>query len=213
MNDDDRRLRHRIQATNPVPDSQHPQNADWIPALVEAVMSTPTPTPTPTPTADTTPTDQTSRTPVRRWLIAAAAVTAVVAATVTGVILFRPNTPAPVASTMTLTMPGGDNSMMSCMPFSVDILAPMQTAFDGTAVEVTADTVVLEVSKWYRGGDAQRVNLTPAPGEHVSLTGSIVFEPGKRYLVTATDGLVNSCGFTQEWTPEGAAAFDQAFAS
>ncbi len=152
------------------------------------------------------------RTPVRRWIVAVAALATVAAAVITGVILSRPDRGTPLAPSMTLALPGGDAAMMSCLPFSVDILAPMEVAFDGTAVEVTGDTVVLEVSTWYRGGDGPRVTLTPAPGEQVALIGSVVFEPGQRYLVTATGGTVNSCGFSQEWSAEGEAAFKQAFA-
>ncbi len=38
------------------------------------------------------------------------------------------------------------------------------------------------------------------------------FRVGERYLVTATDGTVNGCGFSGPATPELERAFEEAFA-
>jgi len=48
-------------------------------------------------------------------------------------------------------------------------------------------------------------------GEQVSLNGVVDFEVDKRYLVTASEGTVTSCGFTAEWSPEMAADFEAGF--
>ena len=45
-----------------------------------------------------------------------------------------------------------------------------------------------------------------------SLGGSIDFQVGSRYLVTAYDGIVNYCGFSGPWTQELADAYAAAFA-
>jgi len=89
--------------------------------------------------------------------------------------------------------------------------ADMPVAFAGTATSVTDQEVLLEVDRWYRGGTADTVVLTRPPAATAALLGSVEFSQGKRYLVTATGGVVNSCGFTMPWTAENAAVFDQAF--
>ena len=43
------------------------------------------------------------------------------------------------------------------------------------------------------------------------LIGGVTFEPGQQYLITATDGVVNYCGFSGPVSPELQALFDQAF--
>jgi hypothetical protein len=43
------------------------------------------------------------------------------------------------------------------------------------------------------------------------LIGSVAFEVGQQYFVTAFDGVVNYCGFSGPVTPELQAIFDQAF--
>lgn len=127
------------------------------------------------------------------------------------------NTPPTVANNKStppvrLALPPGGPSMQTCIRFSAEALMPMEMAFDGTAAQVASGRVVIEVGHWYRGGDAPRVELTTRVGDSVTLEGSLKFEQGRRYLVTATAGVVNSCGFTLEWTPEAAATFQRAFA-
>ena len=50
-----------------------------------------------------------------------------------------------------------------------------------------------------------------APEGLEALIGGVTFEPGQQYLITATDGVVNYCGFSGPATPELQALFDQAF--
>jgi hypothetical protein len=103
--------------------------------------------------------------------------------------------------------------MASCIQYSVDVLADMPVAFSGEVTAVEGDTVVLDVDRWYRGGDAERVELIAPAGDTAALIGTVDFAPGKRYLVTATgEGAVNSCGYTAEWSPAMAADFEKAFA-
>lgn len=103
-----------------------------------------------------------------------------------------------------------DPGLMSCMPFSVDILDDMEVAFEGVVTNLDGDILTLDVVKWYAGGDAEQVEIT-APLGMEALIGGVPFEAGGSYLVTATDGVVNYCGYTGVATPEFRAAFDQAF--
>jgi hypothetical protein len=111
---------------------------------------------------------------------------------------------------LTLTAPGEDIAQM-CIQFSVEELARAQVAFEGTVTSVDGSTVVLDVDRWFRGGDASEVALD-APTGMEALIGGIPFDEGETYLITAYDGTVNYCGFTGPATPELRAAFEAAFA-
>lgn len=205
---DDRRTTDavdRLRAADPA----RPADPDWparLQHLVEAAMSTTdqdVPV-TPRPTAR------------RRWAVpAAAAAVAVAAVAVAGAALVGglPGGDAEPSRRpgLELALPGEDGAMASCVPFSAEFLADMPVAFAGTVTSVTDEEVVLEVDRWYRGGSADSVVLTRPPPAAAALLGSVEFSQGKRYLVTATDGVVNSCGFTMPWTADNAAVFDQAF--
>ncbi len=77
------------------------------------------------------------------------------------------------------------------------------TAVDGEQVTLTVD-------RWFRGGDAATVELH-APAGMQALIGGIDFVEGGQYLVSATEGNVNYCGYTDASTPELRAAFERAF--
>lgn len=150
----------------------------------------------------------------RRWLPALAAAALVAAVGVGGYAALSPDEAPPAAApTVTeLALPGSD-TMASCVMYDVEFLRPMPVAFSGTAVEVGDGSVLLDVDRWYRGGDSDQVRLVAPGQEMVALLGSVTFEEGGRYLVTATDGVVNSCGFSAEWSPQMAEDFEQAFGS
>lgn len=207
MNDDkpldpeqDQLLR-RIQAADPTRST--PTAAPWITDLVEATMST-------------TPVQH--RTRIRRWapaLAAAAVLAAIGAGAYTA--LSGPetpgDTPGPTVMT-TLAMPGsgGGPSMGSCIRFDVKYLRDMPVAFAGTATQVGDDSVTLDVDHWYRGGVADVVRLAHYNPATVSLDG-FEFVRGDRYLITATGGTVNFCGYSGPWSQNLADAFQEAFGS
>lgn len=152
-----------------------------------------------------------------RWIpaVAAAAAVSLIGVATFAVVAGNEDSPTPAGpqTTMHLTLPSS-MAMTSCIAYSVEILADMPTAFSGQVVEVADDSVTLEVDKWYRGGDADNVELTTQNAEQVSLTGVVDFIKDKRYLVTASEtGEVNSCGFTAEWSPEMADDFEAGFKS
>ena len=123
--------------------------------------------------------------------------------------------PPPTADEPTVTelvLPGTD-SPGRCLQVDARTVAGVETAFEGTVTDVDDDRVVLDVVRWFVGGDADQVELsTPSPqGVVPRLPGLPVFEVGERWLVTATDGRANLCGFTAPRSDRLAAVFDEAF--
>ena len=110
---------------------------------------------------------------------------------------------------LALTADGAD-AMAMCLVFEVDTLAQMSPAFAGTVVDLTESVATLEVDRWYTGGDADVVEIEYTPGFE-ALIGTPSLETGQRYLITATDGVVNGCGYSGVATPEYEASFDEAF--
>jgi hypothetical protein len=199
MNDDE--LRARLQAADPAR-SDAPADS-WIDELVEATMTV----------QDRNEQERPVRR--RRWLVSGAAAAAAVVAV--GGYAFvaggsgdddKGRDEARTEMVLSLPDPG---AMQSCVQFSVDILRDMQSAFDGTATEVDDAGVTLDVNRWYKGGDTDVVVLDNPSDLPVSLEGEIDFVEGERYLVTATDGAVNICGYSGVWTQEMADAFETAY--
>lgn len=202
-------LLRRLQRADPAsaPDAP-PSSRSSIHDLMEAAMQSTA------PTHDGPGPVRPDRPRPSRWLPAAAAAAGVVLAGVAGVALLSDD-PATgpsggAVSTVELALPGTD-VMASCIEYSVDVLAQMPTAFSGTVIEAGDGTVVLDVDRWYRGGDADRVALENPSGAMTSIDG-VEFVEGRRYLVTAGEtDTVNSCGYTAEWTAPMAADFSAAF--
>jgi hypothetical protein len=163
-----------------------------------------------------TPTTEPS-TPQSRWrrpavLIGAAA--SVVAVVIAAVVIAGGDSSTKPKSTLALQAPGGGVTS-SCIVFDVAVLRQAPVAFAGTATDVGADTVTLDVDHWYKGGSAEQVtisNPTGATAGAVALDG-IEFAEGERYLITATEGNVNLCGFSGPASAELEQAFTEAFGS
>ena len=144
----------------------------------------------------------------RSWLPAAAAV---VLAGTAGAYALTAGGDDP-ASELQLALPGGDGtSMMSCVPVQADFLADMPVVVAGTVIGVTGGEVRLDVTRWYRGGDADTVVLTNPSADMQVLLGATDFRTGEDYLVSATDGTVNACGFTGPASAELQQVYDEAF--
>ena len=203
-------LERRLRAANPVPPGRTlPPSGRTLAELLEATMSTDL-------------TEPAQRMTTRSWRLAAAAAAAVGALAAGGTYLaVHDNSPGtraaagPHKTVLTLHLPHATGpSLGSCIQFSADTLRPMQVAFSGTVTSTAAQSVTLTVDHWYRGGTADEVRLTtPDPSVPTTAEGSVDLIDGHRYLVTANDGTVTTCGFTTEWTPELAAVFKQAFES
>jgi hypothetical protein len=115
------------------------------------------------------------------------------------------------APTVTDLSLGTQDAMAMCIQFTVETLSPMPVAFSGEVTEKSADAIVIDVDTWYRGGDSEQVRLQAPDMSVTSLGSSIDFQEGSRYLVTATDGTVNYCGFSGPWTQDLADAYATAF--
>jgi hypothetical protein len=190
MSDD--RLRNRLAASNPIPPSEpvDPITSDRARALMEDIMSTQT--------------MERRVEPQRVRLVAAvAAVLTVVIGAVSVFGLGSDKEP------LVLTANGSD-AMAMCLPFDIETLRGMSPAFGGTVVELTDSVATLEVDRWFVGGDAEVVEIQYTPGFE-ALIGTPTLEVGQRYLITATDGVVNGCGYSGIATPDYEAAFVEAF--
>jgi hypothetical protein len=145
------------------------------------------------------------------YLVGAAAVAMVAFGAVT--LFGGGSTPDVVASPdedlLELTL-GAENALASCMALTPELVRDVPLAFAGTVTAVEGEHATLRVDEWFVGGDATAVRLF-APDGFEALIGSINFEEGKSYLVSAYDGVVNYCGFSGEETPELRSIYDQAF--
>lgn len=142
----------------------------------------------------------------RRWVLATALAAFVAVVAVVGGVALRGG---PAEQPLALVASGGD-SFASCIAFDTAILAEMPVAFEGTVTEVAGETATLTVDRWYTATGPDQVTVTGNDAS-VLLHGGFVFEAGSPYLITATDGMVNFCGFSGPATPELRAAFESAF--
>lgn len=141
------------------------------------------------------------------WKLVTAIVALVIGAAAIGVIVNNDGNPSSAAP---LTLSAGSDALASCMPFDVQTLSGMSTAFAGTVTQIESGSVALDVDRWYTGGDAQTVRLTTIDNAQ-SLLGGVPFEVGSQYLLTATDGALNYCGYSGPATPEFLNSFNAAF--
>ena len=142
------------------------------------------------------------------WYVAVAAVA--VLGLALGLNLSGDEPPSPTAGTPIQLSLGQGPGLASCLPFDTAILADMPMAFEATAKRVDGESVNLEVDQWFVGGNAAEVTLHAESGMQ-ALIGGIDFVEGGRYLISATDGNVNYCGYSDVATPELRSAFDEAF--
>lgn len=155
--------------------------------------------------------------PRRRLLAAVVAAAFVALAAVTGGAVLGGRSETPTAgpdriSDVTELALGPDTpSMASCIPFSVDVLADMPIAFSGKVTGQVGDDVLITVDAWYEGPGTPQVRLMAPDTSMTSLAGTVDFRQGSRYLVTATNGAVNYCGYSGPWTQQSADAFARAF--
>lgn len=214
-------LRDRIARLDPVASgvSIEPPTTPSSQARLESIMNTST-LKRPTKTARfrtpgrSTPeeSNREQSNPVRSrpaWWVPAAAALALLAG-ITGVIAFTGgDDDAPVAAPLQLTVGEGD-ALASCLAVDAATMSTMSPAFAATATSVEGERVILDVDRWYAGGDASTVELHAAAGME-SLIAGFDFEVGGQYLITASEGTVNFCGYSGPATPELSAVFDQAF--
>ena len=205
MSDD--QLRSRLSRLDPAPAGSpvDPVTSLRASELMERAMQT---TDTPAP-AD----ELGSRRRRHRSLLLVAAAVVLVALVGGGLLLGSDDAPIreEAPTTLALELPPSDVAA-SCIMFDVQILAAAEVALAATATAVEAERVTLDVDRWYRGGNADTVTIA-VPGQDTSAAlDGVDFRVGERYLVTATNGTVNGCGFSGPATPELERAFEEAFA-
>lgn len=190
---DDRELRNRIQRSDPAGSGVETRSVsdESVRRMLENIVEQPVSNPT-------------SGNRGARFVVAVAAV----AALAFGAFAVFGNT-SPAGPPLALSL-GETNSISSCIQISADIMRDMPLAFAGTVTAVDGDKVTIDVDEWFKGGDAAVVELSAPQGMQALIDG-IDFEVGGEYLITASEGTVNYCGFSGPATPELRAVFDEAF--
>lgn len=203
-------LRIRLRRLDPMAPGVETRSVQQAREMMEAVMSTQTPQTTRRsegaarrfrPAGATT---SGSSIAVSRPLVPILA--GLVAVTIAAFALLGGGAPAPLA----LSAGESDPALASCMAFSPEILAGMDVAFEGIVTDIEGDVLTLDVVTWYTGGESDQVTITAPLGMEALILG-ISFEVGGDYLVSATDGVVNYCGYTDVATPQLREAFESAF--
>ena len=160
------------------------------------------------------PDSESTNAPWRRPKVLAAAAVAVLVVAAGAVFATSGDDPtsqtAEPPTTLALALPDG-SAMSSCVAFDVAILRDMPVAFAGTVTDVSDRAVTLDVDRWYKGGSADVVNVGLNPGQTSAALDGVEFTEGGRFLVTATDGAVNGCGFSGPASAELEGAFGEAF--
>ena len=216
MTDD--QLRDRIARLDPAADqATDPITSATARALLEEIMNT--------PLLETEPTHQPAPPRNRkRWALPTLAAAAAIGIAIGGMVVvgsFRSGDPEEIAQApATTAVPGKlkvlelsagtEDVFASCLAITPEALAEMPVAFKGTVNTSEGGLVTLTIDQAYKGTDAQVATLV-APEGMEALIGGVTFEPGQQYLITATDGVVNYCGFSGPVTPELQALFDAAF--
>lgn len=203
-------LEQRLRASDPAPPTRavDPARTPRARDLMERVMTDLDPS-TPIP-IDGRPT----RSPRPGRLLVAAAAVALVA----GVGAIALNGGDDQRTTARLAIEASNPVVMgSCLALTPDVLAEVDAAFDGTVTDISGDEVTLAVSRWFTGGDADDVVIRQDPGaaggNQTATVYGVEFAVGERYLVTATAGLVNGCGWSGPYDADLEAIFEQAFSS
>jgi hypothetical protein len=202
-------LRDRLGRLDPTPDdvAVEPVTTPSSRARLEQIMNTPSPT---NPSAQTEGRNE-NPTKRRGLFVAAAAVAVVAALGIASIINSDNNSEDPAETVAPLELEFGFNDpAASCLRIDVASLAQMTLAFGGTATSIDDDRITVEVDRWYVGGDATTVELHAQPDMEALIAG-FAFETGEEYLITATNGSVNYCGYSGPATPDYQALFDEAF--
>lgn len=187
-------LHDRLRRLDPALDAPvDPANGPRAAALMEQIMQT---QPEPVNVTSTPPTP--ARRP-RRALFAALGALGVAAVGAFAFVALRGDDPAPTSVSFSLA--ASDPLMQMCLPVSEQQPTAEASAFRGTVVDITADSVTLDVTNWYQNGDADQVVISTAGMPTAALDG-VDFVQGGDYLITAGDGQVGVCGVSGPYSAD-----------
>ncbi len=204
----DEQLRKLLEQIDPMPVDEFVDSARYQ-TLLEDIMNTP---------LDTNPVtsphqSQPARTSqgFKRLPIAIGGIAAALAVVIGTVAVTRSSDDPETRQSLSIADAG--TTMSSCLPFDVSILAGMPVAFAGTVTQITDSGVTVDVDRWFTSATSETALVDialPAASTSASLDG-VDFIEGERYLLTATNGTINGCGFSGPATPELEGAFTSAF--
>lgn len=185
-----------LDAAIPTDDTSSPR----VRALLEEIMNTSVENPPATSVAGPRP-------PKRRLLVLSGVAAAIIAVAVGIGIASSGNDASQSRRSLSVeaATPG-----RTCIRFSTDLLAQASDAFSGTVTAVTDSTLTIAVDHWYKASGAKADIVDVATGTSLPFLG-VDFTKGDHYLVSATDGHVNGCGFSGPDESVLAAAFTTAF--
>jgi hypothetical protein len=83
-------------------------------------------------------------------------------------------------------------------------------AFEGRVTDINESTVTLEVLQQYSGEAVRTATIPQGTDDLIELTIGRL-ELGGTYLISATDGVIMTCGFSGPSTPELKAVYEEAF--
>ncbi|HUP53954.1 MAG TPA: hypothetical protein VM408_00485 [Methylomirabilota bacterium] len=100
----------------------------------------------------------------------------------------------------------------SCIRYDPSILPSYDVVFDGTVTAIDGDQVTFDVNTGWKGAKGS-ITLT-APESNIAITGPAPeFKVGGRYLVSAAETTINTCGYTLDYDAATAATWAAAFGS
>lgn len=205
-------LRHLLEQIDPMPVQVRVDAIDSRRArkLLEEIMNTP-PTDHPATSADDAPAPDPDRHSRRRaTMLIGGLAAATVAAITIGVLVAQDDSAPPNRQTLAIADAG--TTISSCLPFDPGVLAEMPVAFAGSVTAISDTTMTVEVDRWYRtAAESDFVDVALPAGSTSAALDGVDFEIGQRYLLTATDGALNGCGFSGLATAELESAFETAF--
>ena len=192
-------IHDRLRRLDPAADAPvDPANGPRAAALMEQIMQT-----QPEP-VDVTAIPAPARRP-RRALFAALGALGVAAVGVFTFVALRGDDAEPTS--VSFSLGASDPLTQMCLPISDQQPSPEASAFRGTVVDIGADSVTLDVTKWYQNGDADQVVISTAGMPTAALDG-VDFVQGGDYLITAGDGQVGVCGVSGPYSTDLEGWFD-----
>src|SRR5262249_15021791 len=128
------------------------------------------------------------------WVVAAAAVVLIAAAVAFGLANRGHDTPPAASGSVTelsYQQQGG-----RCMVPSAAVLRQQTVAFRGILASLGEGAARFDGTKWYAGGPTDVAEVATSPTALGGLVRAAHLRVGDEYLVSASHGIVTSCGFT-----------------